>query len=240
MRPNRAEPLHDLAAYHRAREKYHEAYKYAKQASTIPQPSDRLFVNKDIYDWKILDEIAVAAYWAGYYSESKEVCETILQRQEQKEIHLSEQQLKRIKDNLNFSLNKIPEDSSKELGKEVRHLYQCCPLCESSNFTFSFEADCRAHLLYNPKLPGTIRWSYCNKCGHSFTEGYFTNEALGTLMEQAHDYQLLDVGKLEQAREVSAMIVDKISGVLGKQEGQWLDVGFGNGALLLTSAEYGF
>jgi 2-polyprenyl-3-methyl-5-hydroxy-6-metoxy-1,4-benzoquinol methylase len=130
--------------------------------------------------------------------------------------------------------------SEMQLGKEARHLYECCPLCESSNIGFIGEVDCRAHPLYNPKLPGTIRWKRCNECGHTFTDGYFTDEALDILYSKAHDYQLVTVENLEEARVVFAMIVDKISSVLGKQEGKWLDVGFGNGALLLTCAEYGF
>lgn len=137
--------------------------------------------------------------------------------------------------------NKWPKGGSKmQLGKNARHLYKCCPLCESSNISFIGEADCRDHPSYNPMLPGTIRWKQCNECGHSFTEGYFTDEALSVLISSAHDYQLFDVAKLEKARAISAMMVDKISSVLEKQEGKWLDVGFGNGALLITCAEYGF
>ncbi len=127
-----------------------------------------------------------------------------------------------------------------QLGKEARHLYKCCPLCESSDIRSIGKADCRAHPLYNPKLPGTIRWKQCNECGHIFAEGYFTDEALDILFSKAHDCQLLTVEKMEETRGVSAIIVDRISSVLGKQEGKWLDVGFGNGSLLITCAEYGF
>ena len=124
--------------------------------------------------------------------------------------------------------------------KEARHLYESCPLCESIRIRFVGEVDCRKHPLFNPLLPGSIRWMQCADCTHSFTEGFFTDEALDILFRKAHDYQVLDLEKLEQARSVSAVMVDKISSVLGKQEGKWLDVGFGNGALLITCAEYGF
>ena len=109
MRPVRAEPFHDLATYHRKREQYHEACKYAKKAALIPRPDDRLFVNKDIYDWKILDELGVAAYWTGHYQESKEACDVLLQQQQRQEISLDEKTVQRIQDNLNFSVNKISE-----------------------------------------------------------------------------------------------------------------------------------
>lgn len=109
MRPTRAEPFHDLAAYHRKRKQYSTAYDYAKKASLIPFPKDKLFVNRDIYDWRILDELAVAAYWIGHYAESKEANEMILDRHQRKEIHLGDEDIKRIKENLEFSVAKFSE-----------------------------------------------------------------------------------------------------------------------------------
>lgn len=126
------------------------------------------------------------------------------------------------------------------LSNEARHLYGCCPLCESPGISLLRETDCRGHPMYNPELPGTIRWKQCDACGHSFTEGFFTDEALDVLLSNVQDCQAPDLGKLEKARGTSAAIVDSISSVLGKQEGKWLDVGFGNGSLLITCEEYGF
>lgn len=124
--------------------------------------------------------------------------------------------------------------------EKSRHLYTHCPLCESVAISPIGQADCRSHPLYNPKLPEKIFWMKCNDCSHCFTNGYFTEDALKILFGKAHDYQLLTVKNMEQARAVSADMVDKVSSILGKQEGKWLDVGFGNGALLCTCAEYGF
>ena len=113
MRPQRAEPLHDLAAYYRNRKQFSQAYNYAKKAAAVPLPSDTLFVEKDIYDWRILDEIGVAAYWTGRCHEARKACETVLARQERGEIRLNKATVQRIQDNLKFSLKKIEEQQVK-------------------------------------------------------------------------------------------------------------------------------
>lgn len=124
--------------------------------------------------------------------------------------------------------------------EQARIYYEACPLCESGSATLIGYADCSDHVLYNPELPNTINWQQCDDCHHIFTDGYFTDEALKILFSKAHEYQLLDKKNLEQSRATSARIVDNISSILGTQEGQWLDVGFGNGGLLITCGEYGF
>jgi hypothetical protein len=78
-----AEPLHTLASYCRVKGLFSQAYLYAKHASEIPFPSkEMLFVEPDLYSWKILDELAVAAYWTGRYAESFQVCSKILNNHE--------------------------------------------------------------------------------------------------------------------------------------------------------------
>jgi len=72
-----------------------------------------------------------------------------------------------------------------------------------------------------------------------FTEGYFTDRALDILFSgvQANQRPGFD---LHGTRQVSARMVDKVCAVRGGSVGRWLDVGFGNGALLTTAEEYGF
>jgi glycosyltransferase involved in cell wall biosynthesis len=62
-RPNRAEPLCELARYHRTRGEFALAHLYARQAAAIPYPSDSLFVDAAVYGWRALDEVAVAAFY---------------------------------------------------------------------------------------------------------------------------------------------------------------------------------
>ncbi len=109
MRPSRAEPFHKLAVYHRELERYPEAYGYAKAASLIPFPDDRLFVDTAVYQWQILDELAVAAYWIGAHAESEQACQAIMQKQNEQLINLEEQTFQRIEQNLHFAVSKRAE-----------------------------------------------------------------------------------------------------------------------------------
>ena len=63
LRPTRAEPLHQLARFHRLRGEYALAHLYARQAIAIAYPQDTLFVDASVYAWRALDELSVAAYY---------------------------------------------------------------------------------------------------------------------------------------------------------------------------------
>jgi hypothetical protein len=63
-RPQRAEPLCELARYHRLRSEFALACLYARQAAALPRPAeDILFVDAQVYAWRALDELAVSAYY---------------------------------------------------------------------------------------------------------------------------------------------------------------------------------
>lgn len=64
-RPTRAEPLCDLARWHRQRGEYALGHLYAQQAAAMPLPADALFVDTSVYRWRALDELTVCAYYIG-------------------------------------------------------------------------------------------------------------------------------------------------------------------------------
>jgi glycosyltransferase involved in cell wall biosynthesis len=78
IRPSRAEPLLDLAKLARKQNRFEQSYNYAKHGVMLKQTDDRLFVEVDIYQWRMKDELAVAAYWAGHYQESLNACAELL------------------------------------------------------------------------------------------------------------------------------------------------------------------
>ncbi|WP_406169063.1 glycosyltransferase [Streptomyces sp. NBC_00996] len=79
FRPTRVEPLGELAHLCRTNgERWPLAYMFARRAVEIPQPKDILFVEHGWYDWRALDELAVASYWVGEYRESLECCDKLL------------------------------------------------------------------------------------------------------------------------------------------------------------------
>lgn len=71
LRPSRAEPLCELARYHRLRNEFALAHLYACQAAAIPYPGDALFVDMAVYAWRSLDELAVSAYYVGAQEDGK-------------------------------------------------------------------------------------------------------------------------------------------------------------------------
>lgn len=78
LRPQRAEALVALARLHRARDEHHLSYVFARQATRIARPDDRLFVDDSVYRWGALDELSIAAYWVGEYEESRAAAREIL------------------------------------------------------------------------------------------------------------------------------------------------------------------
>lgn len=81
--PERAEPFYELAKMYSANNKYKKAYLYAKMGSKIKYPEDRiLFSDHTIYNYKMDDELAVAAFWTNRKQECRQLCEKILKRKD--------------------------------------------------------------------------------------------------------------------------------------------------------------
>ncbi len=79
LRPERAEPLYHLARGYRSREQYHLAHHFATAGLAIPYPDrDRLFVQRDPYEWGLRFEYAIAAYWIGDPESAREANEQLL------------------------------------------------------------------------------------------------------------------------------------------------------------------
>jgi protein O-GlcNAc transferase len=121
---------------------------------------------------------------------------------------------------------------------EPRIRYAGCPLCDHRDFPFVREADCTRHALYQPGLPPLMRWHRCAACGHVFTDGYFGPAALDLLFRKTHDNQRVGAD-VERQRIVSARMVERVARH-APPPGRWLDVGFGNGSLIFTAAEFGY
>lgn len=122
----------------------------------------------------------------------------------------------------------------------ARIAFEACPLCSHTEGDLVGTANVAAHALYSPSLPDTMKWVRCAACKHVFVDGYFGPEALAVLFSAANAHQLPGQGDVDRARQVSAKMVERVTEVQGRVQGTWLDVGFGNGALLTTAAEFGF
>lgn len=118
-----------------------------------------------------------------------------------------------------------------------RILYQACPLCDATDIVDLCVGNCSRHPLYKPPLSPTILWRRCQACQHVFTAGYFTDEACKLVFSLTNTNQRLG-HDLDNQRLVSSHMIEKVLPFVSA--GHWLDVGFGNGALLFTAQEYGF
>lgn len=82
----RAEPLYEISSHYRTSKGLgsqhpHEnslAMIFAEYGAKIPCPTNSLFVSKDVYDWKLLSEIAINAYYCGKYRQGLEASDKIL------------------------------------------------------------------------------------------------------------------------------------------------------------------
>ncbi len=78
--PDRAEPLYRLSNYLRRRECYLLSYLYAKKAVSLKSPSFALFFEQEVYDYLILLEYSISAWWIGNYQESYNASLQILKK----------------------------------------------------------------------------------------------------------------------------------------------------------------
>jgi glycosyltransferase involved in cell wall biosynthesis len=100
--PSRAEALHGASRYCRLSARYKEGYEIAKRAGLLRDAPEGLFVEPWIYEYGLLDEFAVNAYWAGAYQECLDACERIL-----REGKCPQAQRPRIEANAAFARQKL-------------------------------------------------------------------------------------------------------------------------------------
>lgn len=120
----------------------------------------------------------------------------------------------------------------------MRTPYEGCPLCGGREVKSTLVADCSKHPRYKPVISPVMTWLECAACEHVYTDGYHTKEALEIIYGSTPpDSQKVGFDPAKH-RLFSARMIEKV--LPHTAEGHWLDIGFGNGSLLLTAEEYGF
>jgi len=114
FRPSRAEPLCDLARYYRLKGDYGAGYTLASAGCTIPLTGDQLFVNSWSYQWGLLLELSLCAYYLERYGEAKLFGTLLLQRE------LPDNVRELVKRNLAFTEEKLEAIGSQSM--QVRDL----------------------------------------------------------------------------------------------------------------------
>jgi hypothetical protein len=98
----RIEALHGASRLCRIRGRYEQGYEFAKRGLGKSYPPDALFGQPWIYEFGLLDEFAVNAYWVGKYSECLEACLKILATEK-----MSGADFQRVVANAQHALQKI-------------------------------------------------------------------------------------------------------------------------------------
>lgn len=81
-RPQRLEACYELASRLRVAGRYHSAHAFALAGRDRPRPEDILFVQPWIYQWGLLFEFSITAYWTGDYRASLHACDKLLATRE--------------------------------------------------------------------------------------------------------------------------------------------------------------
>jgi SAM-dependent methyltransferase len=121
----------------------------------------------------------------------------------------------------------------------ARIAFRACPLCASAAFVAYWNATCDHHPLYQPALPSLMHWQRCSQCAHVFIDGHWSDEALAIIFASENPHQMPG-SDVHRSRGIAARMVERVLPHVLGAPGTWLDVGFGNGALLGAAEEYGF
>ena len=100
--PYRAESLWAAARLCRLNIRFDQAYTFAKQGLKCRCPEGALFIAAPVYEWMLLDEFAIAAYWTGHFKESRQVSVALLQGN-----RFPPDQKERIETNLKFATEEL-------------------------------------------------------------------------------------------------------------------------------------
>jgi 2-polyprenyl-3-methyl-5-hydroxy-6-metoxy-1,4-benzoquinol methylase len=82
-----------------------------------------------------------------------------------------------------------------------------------------------------------MSWMRCEGCGHVFTDGYLSDEVTAVVFRQTNSHQQPG-WEMERMREIVSPAIERIARHV--PDGDWLDIGFGNGALLFAAQEWGY
>jgi glycosyltransferase involved in cell wall biosynthesis/SAM-dependent methyltransferase len=102
--PTRAEALHAASCFCRNKGIYDRGYEFAAKGLGITYPNDALFVQDWVYEYGLLDELAISAYWTGRYAECVSACDRLLSEGKMPKEHRD-----RVMKNREFAVGKLHE-----------------------------------------------------------------------------------------------------------------------------------
>jgi glycosyltransferase involved in cell wall biosynthesis len=140
-RPGRAEALLELARLCRVHEWHEAAYAFAKRGLAVPNPDDVLFVHRDVYEWRLLFELSIAAQWVGRSAEALRAIDRLLA-----EGRLPVEYEQAARENRRFSVEALP---GRGFGEPIERLDRLVPGVELGEVRLVVEPDWPQ---YNPTI----------------------------------------------------------------------------------------
>ena len=105
--PTRAEALHAASRFCRAKDRFEDGYWWAKRGIGLAVPGAGLFVEPWIFEYGLLDELAVHAYWSERFDECRDACDRLLSEGKMP-VHMQG----RVEANRQFAIKRLEEVSS--------------------------------------------------------------------------------------------------------------------------------
>lgn len=125
INPNRIENLYEIIHYYRNAGKNNLAYSFyviahAARVRSLSAGLDYLFVNKEIYDWKLDYEMTIIGYYCNYAEYNlKEICINVLNYPNKIEEHISKNILSNYKFYSDKLINIIKTKKERKEEKEI-------------------------------------------------------------------------------------------------------------------------
>jgi glycosyltransferase involved in cell wall biosynthesis len=115
--PSRAEALHSASRFSRENNRFAEGYEYARRGLKIPSPDSGRSVQHWIYDYGLLDEFAVNAYWIGGYDDCLAACERLL-----REGKIPAEDRERVEQNARFAREKLSSQPEQQTERATEFI----------------------------------------------------------------------------------------------------------------------
>ncbi len=121
---------------------------------------------------------------------------------------------------------------------------ESCPLCKGQRFIRVKEESVTGHKLYQDWMLPQIAWAGCVDCSHVFNRHCFTEEGFRKLFDKPALDSECPAKRPQRDRLIMARLIERawlyIPVPCEQCNVRWLDIGFGNGALIATAEEYGY
>lgn len=218
--PSRAEALHAAARFCRDQKRYVEAYQFAREGLQIAYPKSGLFVFDWIYDYGLLDELSIAAYWTGRFAESKELCGRLLSNEK-----IPPGDRERIAGNLRFAEERVGEltlpegevswDAALRVAVHAEELG-----CPAADVAAAYE---RAFELHQEDSANLLRAArFCRKAGLNTPGAYFAELGLAQTDREGELSSHLRIELIEELSITANYSDNPLRYALGHSACEWL------------------